>query len=188
MLSRDSHIPENKVQWFIAQGALFLAKATLAFAVSGGISAEGKQEAGRETMMLARRALEIQTQLFGIESLAVANGMGMLAQALRHFNDVDDDEALRLYEQSKAYYSRIQGSLSVNVAVIEYNLGVAHNDRALRARAAGDLDRCIANLEMALPRYREAARIYRAIDRLDDANDAAQAAVKIDLDLRTSRF
>ena len=80
------------------------------------------------------------------------------------------------------------GSLSVNVAVIEYNLGVAHNDRALRARAAGDLDRCIANLEMALPRDREAARIYRAIDRLDDANDAAQAAVKIDLDLRTSRF
>ena len=67
-LSRDSHIPENKLQWFIAEGAHYLAKSTLFLAQSGGMPAEEKQKAGQEAITLARRSLEIHTRLHGNES------------------------------------------------------------------------------------------------------------------------
>ena len=187
-LSRDSHIPDNQLQWFTARAARYLAKATYNLAKNGSNLPEEKQEAGRETIMLARRALEIDTQLHGAESEPVANSMTVLANALDFFNDVDDDEVLRLYEQAKSIYARVEGSLCVNMAVSEQNLGAMHNNRARRARAAHDLDRCVANLELVLPRYREAARIYRAIDHVASANDAAQKAVDVEEQLRQIRI
>ena len=126
--------------------------------------------------MLARRALQIDTRLHGIESSEVGDDMGLLAQVLCYFNDIDDDEEIRLYEQSIAIYARVQGSLSTNVAASEINLGIAYRIRAIRARDADDLDRCVANLELALSRFREAARIYRAISQVDRADNAASRA------------
>ena len=97
--------------------------------------------------------------------------MGLLADALDYFNDVDN-EILRLREQAIAIYRRVEGSLTPNVAVGEFNLGLAYGKRADRAHVANDLDRCIANLELALPHYREAARIYSTTNRVDNANEA----------------
>ena len=176
-LSRDSHIPDDKLQSYIAQGAKLLAKSTLALAESGGMPAEEKQAAGVETITLARRALEMCPQLFGTESSQVAESMAVLSRALDYFNDVDDDEVPRLYEQSKAIYTRVHGPLSQNVAAAEKNLGLSYSTRAARASAADDLDRCVANMELAIPRFREAGRIYRAINRMDEADDATRAAV-----------
>ena len=50
--------------------------------------------------MLARRALEIYTQLYGTESSDAADSMNALAGVLDHFNDFDanDEEVYRLYE------------------------------------------------------------------------------------------
>ena len=45
---------------------------------------------------LARIALEIQTQLHGTEHQHVANAMRLLADVLDYFNNVDDDDVLRL--------------------------------------------------------------------------------------------
>ena len=59
-----------------------------------------------------------------------------------------------------------------------------HKKRAKRAYAAHDLDRCIADLELALPRFREAARIYRAINQLNDANDGEEQLASIQDKLR----
>ena len=138
--------------------------------------------------MLARRALQIDTRLHGIESSEVGDDMGLLAQVLCYFNDIDDDEEIRLYEQSIAIYARVQGSLSTNVAASEINLGIAYRIRAIRARDADDLDRCVANLELALSRYHQAARIYRAINSVDRANEATQYAVEVEENLRQVRI
>ena len=73
--------------------------------------------------------------------------------------------------------------MSYNVAIGERNLGRAYHKRANRAAAAHDLDRNVVNLELALPYYREAARIFRAINRVDFA-DSAQAVVQIEESLR----
>ena len=180
----DNKIPDDKRQPYIAQGAYFLATATLQLARDGGIPPEEKQKAGQEAIALARRALEIHTQLVGTDHATVASAMGVLADALDHFNDCDDDEVLCLFEQAKAIHARVYGSSSVNVAVGEEKLGTAYHRRANRAHAANDLDRFVANLELAVPRFREAARIYRAIGRVDDADRVAQEAVKIEQNLR----
>ena len=172
-LSRDSHIPDNKQEYFTSEGAHLLAKAIWSLARVGGIPAKEQQEAGVEAIMLVRRALEIRTQLFGAESVEVAGSMITLADVLGYFNNVDDDEVLRLYEQAKAIFVQRRGYLSWNVATCVYNLANACNNRGGRAHAAHDLDRCVANLEQALPHFREAARIYRAINRMDDAEEAA---------------
>ena len=183
-LSRDSHIPDNQREDFTARGAMELARALWQLAQHGGMPAEEKQGAGVEAIMLSRRALEINTQLHGAESREVGNDMSALASILDCFSDVDDDEVLRLHEQAKTVYARVQGSLSSNVAICEYNLGVTYFKRAKRAHAAHDLDRCVANLELALSHFREAARIYRAINHMDDADDAARDVVKIEEELR----
>ena len=175
-LSRDSHIPDNQRDVFTAHAAYMLAKALHGLAGPGGMPANEQQEAGREAIMLARKALEIHTQLYGLEHAEVANDILLVAQVLGHFNGYDDDEIPRHYEQAKSIFARVEGSLSPNVATCHYNLGRAYCMRAKKANATPthDVDREVVNLELALPRYREAARIYRAINRMDDANDAAR--------------
>ena len=177
-LSRDSHIPDNLRESFTARGAHELARALWQLAHSGGMPVDEQQVAGVEAIMLARRSLEINTQLFGTESDEVAADMGLLASVLDFFNDVDDDEVFRLYEQAITIYTRVYGGLSMNVATCERNWAEALKSRARRAHAADDLDRCVANLELALPRYREAARIYRAINHVENAGNAARDAVR----------
>ena len=163
----DNFIPSEQRPLFLADGSYYLAVAIYWLAVSRGIPAEEKQKAGQEAIALARQALEIHTQLHGTESAAVLNDMRVLADSLDYFNDVDDDEVLRLYQQSITIISRMDGSSSLSVAEGESNLGIAYEGRALRAYVANDMDRCVANLELALSHYREAAPIYRANNRMD---------------------
>ena len=183
-LSRDSHIPDNEREWFIARGAYFLARAMISLAQHGDIPPEENQIAGQEAIALARRALEIQTQLHGTESHYVANAMGLLADALDHFSNVDIDDVLRLYEQSIAITARVEGSSSVNVGADNKNLALAYHSRAERAHAANDLNRVIANLELALPYYREAARIFSALNLLEKANESARIVVAVEKNIR----
>ena len=180
-LSQDSHIPDHQLQEFTARGAMELARALWQLAEHGDMPAEEKQEAGVEAIMLARRALEINTQLCGIASEQCAASMGTLASVLDYFNGVDDDEILRLNEQAKIIHARIQGSSSYNVATGERNLGLVY---AKRAQAAHDLDRYVVNLELALPRFREAVRIYRAINQEDRAIEATQHVISVEGKLR----
>ena len=113
-----------------------------------------------------------------------AVSMGLLASVLDYFNDVDDDEVPRLHEQAKVIFARVQGTLSPNVATCERNLGNTYDKRARRAYAANDLDRNVANLELALPHYRESVRIHRAINHMDMADKLAQAVLIIEKNLQ----
>ena len=183
-LSRDSHIPEDTRQWFTAQGAHYLASAMLVLAENGDIPPESNQAVGHEAIALARRALEIHIQQHGLEHCYVANDMSLLADVLEYFNNDGDDEVLGLYEQSIAIQARVEGSLSVNVALGEVNLARIYRRSATKARAANYLDREMANLELALPHYREGARIYSAINHVDRADDAARAVVQVEEELR----
>ena len=147
--------------------------------------------------MLARKALEIGIQVYGTENAEVANSMDLLATVLGYFNDVDDDEVFRLREQAIPIFARVQGIMSFNVAMCESNLGNAYKRTAIRAiktyqQQAGavnaqtvhNLDQIMANLELALPRYREALRIYRAINHMDKVDQATQAAAEVEKLLR----
>ena len=176
----DNIIPESVRQGFLAQGSQLLGRSTYWLAESGGIPSGEKQKAGEEAIALVRKALEIDTQLYGTESDEVAGDIGSLANVLKYFNDVDDDEILRLCEQAIAIYGRVQGSLSPNVAVGENNFASAYGQRATRARVTNDMDRYVAYLELALTHYREAARIYRAINHVDAADGPAQRAAEIE--------
>ena len=182
----DNRIPEDQRQRYIADGAYFLAQATLCLAQTGGVPPEEKQKAGQEVIALARRALEIHTQLYGIESAEVADDIAILAEALAFFNDNDDDdeETLRLFEQAKGIYARLQGSSSINAALCERKLGTTYYNMASRAHITNDLDRCVANLELALPRLREAVRIYRAVNHNDMANNVANNIIAAEQQLR----
>ena len=178
-LSRDSHIPDTEREWFTAQGAYHLAQAMLALAQGRDIPPEANQTVGQEAIGLARRALEIHTQLYGLENEDVANAMSSLADVIDYFNNVDDDEVLRLYEQSIAIQARVEGCLSVNVAVGNCNLADAYEKRAKRAFAANDLDGEVDNLESALIHLREAARIYTAANHIANADRVAQLIVGV---------
>ena len=180
----DGIIPSDQRESLLARGSLWLAIATHKLAQAGGIPLEEKQKAGEEAIALARKALEIHTLLYGTESAEVAADMRGLADVLDCFNDVDDDEVLRLHEQAIAIAGRLEGSSSVNVAVGEECLGIAYHNRAARAHAANDLDRCMANEELALPHFREASRIYRAINHIDAADRALRHAVEIEENIR----
>ena len=186
-LSQDSHIPEHQREEFTARGATELATALWKLAEHGGMPPEEQREAGVEAIMLARKALEINTRLYGAESEQAASDFSTLASVLNNFNDVDDDEVLRLYEQAKSIFARLQGSLSPNVASIEGNLGSVYQRRAERAQAVHDLDRCVANQELALPHVREATRILRAINYVDRGDDAARVVVEIEEFLRRAK-
>ena len=183
-LSQDSHIPDDRREEFTARGALELSRAIWQLAEYGDMPPEEQREAGVEAIMLARRALEINTQVYGAESANNAVSMGALADVLDYFNDVDDDEVPRLQEQAKAIFARQQGNLSLNVASCEGNLGAVYHKRAIRANAAHELDRCVTNLELALPRFREATRIFRGINCMDQADQAALSVVKVEEWLR----
>ena len=93
--------------------------------------------------------------------------MGGLADILDYFNDVDDDEALRLQEQSIAIVCRVEGSSSYNVVAHECKLGKSYIKRAWRAHVVNDQDRELFNAELSLSHFHEAARISRAINRTD---------------------
>ena len=184
----DNIIPLDQRQKFLARGAHFLARATHLLAKTGGIAPEAKQATGVKAIALAREALVINTRLFGVENEQVADNMLVLAQILNYFNDVADDEVLRLYGQAKAIFAQVQGSSSPNVAACEYNLGVAYYSRAIRAQAAHDLDRCVANLELALPHCREAVRIYTDIpNQVEYANSALRRVVEVEEGIRQIR-
>ena len=156
----------------------------LELAKNGDIPPEANQTAGQEAIALARRALEIHTQLHGLEHSDVADDMSLLADLLNYFNNVDDDEVLHLYEESIAIQARVEGSLSVNVAVGEEHLAIAYKNRAARARTVNDLDRELTNLELALLHYREAVRIYRSVNHLNSADQVEQSIVKVEEALR----
>ena len=168
----DNFIPSGIRPLFLAEVSRYLAMAIHWLTRTGGTPPEAKQKAGEEAIVLARQALKIHTQLHGAESLEVAGDLSVLADVLDYFNDVDDDEIPRLYQQSNAIKRRVEGTSTFNVAVGEGKLGIAYDNRAKRALAADDLDRCVANLELALPHHREALRIYRANNRMDSADKA----------------
>ena len=176
----DNFILGDQRQKYLADVSYVLARAIYSLATAGGIPPEEKQKAGEEAIKLAQQALEIRTQLHGTESVKVANCMGILADILDHFNDVDDDKVLRLIEQSIAITRRVEGSLSANVAVGENNLGVAYKNRANRAQAVNDVDRYVANLELALSHYREAARIHRANNHMDYADETLRSIAEVE--------
>ena len=165
----DNIISEAEKQYFLAESAQYLAQATYRLAKSGGIAPEAMQKAGVKAIALSRKALEIDTQLHGTESHQVAACMGTLASILKFFNGVDDDEIFRLYEKTIVIYIQLQGNLSPNVAANENNLGNAYRRRADVAADAHDMDDCVVKLELALTHYREAARIYLAINRVDQS-------------------
>ena len=183
-LSRDSHIPDNKRQYFTARGAYYLAFAMLHLAQHGDIPPEANQTAGQEAIALARRALEIRTQMHGTEHQHAANAMRLLADALDYFNNVDDEEVLRLFEQSITIAARVEGTSSANVGAGKTNLGIAYHKRAERARAANDLDRALVNLEQARPHYVESVRIFRAVNHMDRANIAEHHLARVEEELR----
>ena len=181
----DNKIPEDERQPYIAEGAYCLALATLHLAQNEGISPEAKQQAaGQEAIALARRALEVHTQLVGTESNAVANDMCVLAEAKDFFEDDGDEEVLRLFEQAKAIHARIFGSLSMNVALGETKLGNAYYRRSKKARAANDLDLALTNLERTRSHLHEEARIYRAIGRVEKADLAVHYAADVERQVR----
>ena len=76
----------------------------------------------------------------------------------------------------------------MNVAVHETNFGNAYKDRARRALAANDLDRCLANLELALPHHHEAARIFRAINHGEKADNVLRDIASTEENIRQIRI
>ena len=184
----DNFIPISEQPRFLADGSYYLALALFSLARTGGIPPEGKQKAGEEAIALARKALEIHTQLHGTEDIKVAGDMSVLADALDHFNNVDDDEIPRLYLQSMAIISRVEGSSSVNVAVCQGNLGNAYVSRSRRAEAANDLDRCLSNLELALTHSREAVRIFRANNHMVSSDGVLRNIGRIEEKIRQVRI
>ena len=184
----DNFIPSDQRSRFLAEGSYYLAQAIYGLAEAGGIPPEEKQKAGEEAIALARKALEIHTRLHGAESNDVAHDMGALASVLDFFNDVDNDEAIRLYEQAMAIRARLEGSSSMNVASNNYNLGTAYFRRANRADSANDPVGVLANLELALPHYREAARIFGSINLVDKANEATQSVTRTEENIRQVRI
>ena len=181
----DNFIPADRRPQFLAEGSHYLASAIFHLAHAGGIPAEEKQKAGEEAIELARKALELFVLLSGgIENSEVAGATSTLADVLGHFNNVDDDEIFRLLDQANAITSRVEGSLSVNVAAGENKLGNAYDRRAKRANAANDLDRCMTNLELALSHYREAVRIYRANNHMGGADKVLRNIVIIEEQIR----
>jgi hypothetical protein len=169
-MADNDFIPADQRSRFHAEVSYYLSQAIYRWTEAGGIPPEEKQKAGEEAIELAREALRLYTQVHGAESAKVAGAMGAVADVLDYFNNVDDDEIPHLYEQSIAIYRRVEGSSSCNVAADEKNMGNAYNHRAERAAAANDLDRCMANCELALPHCREALRIYRVINHVDKAD------------------
>ena len=169
----DGIIPSDQRERLLAEGCYWLAQ-------EGGIPPEEKQKAGERAIALARQALELHIQLHGTENVRVANSMTIIADVLCFFNNVDDDEILRLHERANSITSRLEGAASANVGVGEHNLGLAYQSRAERAEVANDVDRCMANFELALIHFHKAAKILRAINHVESADDALSAVVQVE--------
>ena len=184
LYNTDGIIPAEHREDFLADGSKWLAQALCNLLGAGGIPPRKKRQTGVEAIAVARKALEIHTRLHGAESKEAAADMRILARALGDFNDVDDDEILRLQQQAKVITSRLEGSSSGNVVVIENNMGCDYEQRAIRAEDSNDLDRCIANLELALPHFREAARIYSGVNHVDKADKARIAVMRTEGEIR----
>ena len=184
----DNFIPSDQRSKFLAEASYYLALTTFRSAQAGGILPEGKQNAGEEAVALARQALELHTQLDGTGRTAVANSMSVLADLLDFFNDVDDDEVTRLYEQAISICRRAEGRSSVNVGVAENKLGRAYGNRARRALAIKDLDRYMTNLQMALPHFRNAYRILQANNNIDRASHALRNIATVEEEIRQLRI
>ena len=180
----DNFIPTDQRPFFLANVSYYLAEAILSLAEARGIPPEEKQKEVEEAITLARQALEIHTQLYGPENANVADDLGTLARALEHFSNVDDDEVLRLRQQSITTFRRVQGRSSLNVAVGENNLGNMYVRRSTRAQNANDLDRCMVNLELAMPHYHEAVRIYREINHVGNADNTVQCIAQVEEQIR----
>ena len=180
----DNKIPEGQRQKYTAHGAYYLASATLHLEKNRGVPVGQKHKVGQEVIALARKALEIDTQLEGTENTHVANCMGLLTDALNHFNDVDDEEVIRLCDQSIAIHVRVYGRLTGNVAIDVLRTFAVYVKRSKRALKENDLDRSVANLEMALLKLREANQIYRVIGRVDEINQSEQSIVSLEEQLR----
>ena len=172
----DNKIPDDRREAYIARGAYYLAQATLRLAMNGGIPPREKQKAGEKVSALARRALEIHTQLYGVESENAINDMCVLADTLVFFND-DYDEFIRLYKQAVSIYIRLQGSTSPNVAICKSKLSDVYNKKA---GDANDKESCIENLEKTLCHSREAVRIFRAVGRMEEADKHEQRILEVE--------
>ena len=176
--SEDNQIPEIERRPYISRAALELSRAIVSLAESGGILPEEKHTLGQEAIMLARRALAIDAQLFGADSHEVGFDKAALGHALEYLVvNSDDVESILLFEQAIAIFSRVEGRLSLNVAVNERYVGMAYE---ARSKIINDRDRRKATLELALSRYYEASRIYRAINRLDKALDVDRDILRIE--------
>ena len=178
-------IPEYLQQPLLAKAAGCLAEAIDHLATNGGIPPEETQKAGEQAIALARKAMQIHTQLHGAESDEVIADMRILAGVLSYFSDVDDDEVTRLFKQVIAVNGRLYGSSSVNVASPVGNLGKSYILRALRTN---DLDRSLTLWEMALSHLREAARIYRINNHVDLACDAERDITTTERAIRLTRI
>ena len=66
------------------------------------------------------------------------------------------------------------------MAACEGSLGSTYRKRAKKAHAPDDLDRCVKNLELSLPHFLSAYRIYHVINRADMADHASRDAVEIE--------
>ena len=173
----DDFIPGKDRQHFLAEGSKWLADTTYRLAENGGIAPSELQKAKEEAITLARQALEIHTKM-DRTSERVAESMTALADVLGYFNDFDDDEVLRLYEQANVLFARYQGSSSYNVANGKFNLGIAYGKRANRTM---DKERCKRNRELALSHYREANRIYKIINHTAMVERTAQLIMKYEM-------
>ena len=167
----DNFIPSDQRSQFLADGSYWLARAIHGLAKAGGIPQEEEQKAGQEAIALAHKAIELHTQLHA-ESAQVACAMTTLADVLNYFKNIDDDEVFRLLDQANVIFGRVEGRSSVNVAVGEYKLGIAYHTRARRAEDANDSERMMANLVLALPHFRVAARLFRVNNHVDKADQA----------------
>ena len=177
----DNKIPDDQRQRYVAKGAYHLSHATLRLAIAGGIPPEEMQKVEQEAIVLARQALEIHTQLRGTENSATSNDMCVLAEALDYFNDDGDDEVLHLFEQSISIDTRLYDSTS------EEKLADAYFQRGKKALDASDMERIVVNMELSLPHFVEAARIYRMIGRVDKADGVAPKIYIVQELLRQSR-
>ena len=185
----DNFIPANQRSMCLAEGSYYLSRAIFHLAEASGFpSEEEKKKTGVEAIELARKAIVLYTPLCGNESAKVAMATGSLADVLEYFNDVDDDEIPHLIKQSIAVYRRLEGNASMNVFKREIRLAYSYRQRANRAKDANDLDRSLANLELAMSHLRETARIARDINHAESIVNAHRGIAEIEESIRRTKI
>ena len=180
----DNFIPSDQYPQFLADVSFELARAIHRLAKANGIPPAEKQKAGEEAIALARKALEIHTQLHGREHNKVAADLLTLAEILAYFNNSDDDDIPLLYQESIAIYRRVEENSSVNVGVCERSFALFYLIRANNARSANEVDRELADLEQALTHFIETARICKIVDRVEKAEQATEGIILIEERIR----